>query len=290
MKVFTTGMPWRRENSRSSLGGVAADHAIAGKDEREGRGLDELARRPARAGRSGEGRRARSVDSGVPSAVSSATSSGTSMWQAPGFSDSASLNALRMTSGTTPEISSAGVPLGQGPHRLDDVHVLVRLLVDAVAAALPGDGHQRRAVEVGVGDPGGEIGRAGAEGGQADPRAAGEPAPGVRHEGGPLLVPRGHELDPRVHQGVEDVEDLLAGDAEDVAHAFVLQTPRDDVGCLHVRLPRSRLCVGASGASSQPSPRARGSPRIVRHCRSGGPSGGCPQEPNDTALDAGLRE
>ncbi len=57
------------------------------------------------AARSGEGRRARSVDSGVASAASSATSSGTSMWQAPGFSDSASLKALRMTSGMTAETS-----------------------------------------------------------------------------------------------------------------------------------------------------------------------------------------
>ena len=67
-----------------------------------------------RARRSGEGRRVRSVDKGVPSAVSSATSSGTSMWHAPGFSDSASLNALRITSGTTAETSSRVFHLVRG--------------------------------------------------------------------------------------------------------------------------------------------------------------------------------
>ena len=56
--------------------------------------------------RSGDGRRGRSVESGSPSAVSSATSSGTSMWQAPGFSASATLKALRMTSGITTGISA----------------------------------------------------------------------------------------------------------------------------------------------------------------------------------------
>ncbi len=58
------------------------------------------------AGRSGEGRRGRSVDRGSPSAGSSATSSGTSTWQAPGFSASAILKALRMTSGITTGISA----------------------------------------------------------------------------------------------------------------------------------------------------------------------------------------
>jgi hypothetical protein len=57
------------------------------------------------ADRSGDGRRARSVDSGSPSTISPATSSGTSTWHAPGFSASASLNALRMTSGITSGIS-----------------------------------------------------------------------------------------------------------------------------------------------------------------------------------------
>lgn len=85
-------------------GSAAADDPVA----REMRGKDASSMSWAaacRAARSGEGRRARSVDKGWPSAVSSATSSGTSMWQAPGFSDSASLKALRITSGATAAVS-----------------------------------------------------------------------------------------------------------------------------------------------------------------------------------------
>ena len=248
MKVLTTGMPCRRENSRSAAEAPAADHAIAGEDQREGGRLDELSGGVER-GAIRRGRRVRSVDRGVPSAVSSATSSGTSMWQAPGFSDSASLNALRKTSGTTAETSRRVFHLVSGRIELDDVHVLVRFLVDAVPAALTGDGDQRRAVEVGVGDP---VARLVAPGPSVagKPCAAGEPAPDIRHEGGALLVPRGDELDPRVHQGVDDVEDLLAGDTEDVAHAFILQTPRNHVGCLHAHLHRQHTLP----AEGPPSP------------------------------------
>ena len=51
-------------------------------------------------------RRGRWAERGAPSAASRATSSGTSTWQAPGFSDSASLNALRITSGITAPVST----------------------------------------------------------------------------------------------------------------------------------------------------------------------------------------
>src|SRR5438105_2128974 len=60
------------------------------------------------AGRSGDGRRGRLVASGAApaSTVSSATSSGSSRWQAPGFSVSATLNAFRTASATTEATSS----------------------------------------------------------------------------------------------------------------------------------------------------------------------------------------
>ena len=105
MKVFTTGMPWRRANARSSPEAPPRITPLPAKIS----GKEAASRSWAAAcsaGRSGDGRRARSVDSGVPSAGSSATSSGTSMWHAPGFSVSASLKALRMTSGITAETSS----------------------------------------------------------------------------------------------------------------------------------------------------------------------------------------
>ena len=70
------------------------------------RSISSAARRSA--GRSGEGRRGRIVASGTEpsSTVSSATSSGSSRWHAPGFSASATLNALRTASGMIEAISS----------------------------------------------------------------------------------------------------------------------------------------------------------------------------------------
>ena len=57
----------------------------------------------------------------------------------------------------------ARVPLRQRAQVLDDVDVLVGLLVDAIAGGLTRDGHEGRAVEVGVGDTRGEVGRSGPE-------------------------------------------------------------------------------------------------------------------------------
>ena len=57
----------------------------------------------------------------------------------------------------------ARVPLRQRAQVLDDVDVLVGLLVDAIAGGLTRDGHEGRAVKVGVGDTGGEVGRSGPE-------------------------------------------------------------------------------------------------------------------------------
>jgi hypothetical protein len=53
---------------------------------------------------------------------------------------------------------------------------------------------------------------------------------GRGHERRRLLVPGEHELDARVAQGLDDVEILLAGHAEDVLDAFVLQRCHQQVG------------------------------------------------------------
>src|SRR5881296_1433759 len=68
------------------------------------------------------------------------------------------------------------VPLRQRTQVLDDVDVLMRLLVDPVAAGLAGDGDERCVVEIGVGNTGCQVGRARAEGGQAHARATRQPA------------------------------------------------------------------------------------------------------------------
>jgi hypothetical protein len=118
--------------------------------------------------------------------------------------------------------------------------------VDAIAARLPRDRDEGRAVEVGVGDAGREVRRAGSERREADTRATGQAPVGVGHEGGPLLVPRRDEGDSRVQEGVQDVQDFLARQAEHVANLLVLETLDDQVGRFHtiassgVRATRSR--------------------------------------------------
>ena len=105
MKVLTTGMPWARDSSRSSLAALPRITPLPAKMS----GKDAASMRRAadwRACRSGDGRRGRSGRQRLALGRSSATSSGTSMWQAPGFSASATLKALRITSGMTTGISA----------------------------------------------------------------------------------------------------------------------------------------------------------------------------------------
>ena len=60
--------------------------------------------------------------------------------------------------------------------------------------------------------------------GEADPRLAGYPAVHVGHEGGRLF--RGTHQD-KAHgglvEGIHQVDDLFAGEAEDVFYPFILQ-------------------------------------------------------------------
>ena len=87
-----------------------------------------------------------------------------------------------------------------------------------------GDGDQRGLVEVRVGDPGDEVGGAGAESRKTDTGLPGEPAPDVGDKGRPLLVAGRHELNGRVVQGEEEIFVLLPRHTEDVPDPFVLQT------------------------------------------------------------------
>ena len=62
------------------------------------------------------------------------------------------------------------------------------------------------------------------------PGLAGEPAVGRRHEGGRLLVPGQDQLDLRALQQLDDVEVLLARNAEDAVDALVLQRRDEKIG------------------------------------------------------------
>ena len=127
----------------------------------------------------------------------------------------------------------AGVPLRERPEHVDDIDVLVRLLVEQVPGQLARDRHDRRTVEVRIGQAGREVRGARPERGQAHARATGQTTPDVRHERRRLLVPDRNERDGRAGERVVDVQRLLAGHAEDVAHTLALQTADQQLGSGH---------------------------------------------------------
>ena len=110
----------------------------------------------------------------------------------------------------------------------------MRFEVDALESRLSGDRDERCAVELRIGDAGEEVRRSRAERREAHAGIRGEAAVHIRHERGGLLVPREDELDLLAAiERVVERERLLAGDAEDVAHAFVLETANEKLGGVH---------------------------------------------------------
>ena len=151
------------------------------------------------------------------------------MWVAPGFWAWATLNALRTTSGMIRALVSRAFHLVIGCHDAHHVDVLVRLLVHALHVALPGERHQRGAVEEGVGHARDQVHRAGPQGAEADARPAGEAAVHVGHVGAALLMAHGHELHARARERLVQVERLLARDAEHALHSLGLEALDEDV-------------------------------------------------------------
>ena len=97
----------------------------------------------------------------------------------------------------------------------------MRLLVQLVEPGLARDRDHRRVVEVGIGDPGHEVGGAGSEGGHRHRGAAGEAPVDVGHEGSALFVPRRDVADGVLSaERIEDVHRLLARHREDVLAAL----------------------------------------------------------------------
>ena len=127
---------------------------------------------------------------------------------------------------------------GVGPlgHRLEEahqVHYLMGLLVDPPQPHLGAEGHQGRAVRLGVGDPEQQVDGPGAEGGEANPRLAGDPAVHLGHEGGALLRAHQDKAEGRIVEGIHQVDDLLAGETENVVYSFVFQAFGDELGDVH---------------------------------------------------------
>ena len=123
--------------------------------------------------------------------------------------------------------------LGDGLEQADQVDHLVALLVKPGGGGLPGDGHQRGHVHVGVGDPGHQVRCARPESGEADPGPPGQPSVDVGHESGSLLMTGGDEPDAAGGDGIHELENLLARHPEDELDSLVLKAPSEQIRGFH---------------------------------------------------------
>ena len=174
MKVLTTPMPTLRASRRSCSDGRLADRAVAREDDRvlrRGDRFDGGAHRLVVGAPGGASYGAGSAPRRPPAA---AMSSGSSITQTPGFSCLGDLERLAHHLRDRVGALDAARPFGDRLVHGDRVHVLVAFLVQAPGAGLADDGDHRRAVHVGVGQAGDQVGRAGSQGGQADAGLAGQ--------------------------------------------------------------------------------------------------------------------
>ncbi len=86
-----------------------------------------------------------------------------------------------------------GVVLGHRAEQGDEVHHLVRFLMQPIAGCLAGDRHHRDAIQRRVGYPRDKIRRPRSKCGQTYRGPLSQPALHVGHEGRALLVPREHK-------------------------------------------------------------------------------------------------
>ena len=104
----------------------------------------------------------------------------------------------------------------------------------ALESGLPRDCDERRAIELRIGHAGEQVRRAGSERRETDARIRGETPVHIGHERRALLMTREHEA--RLLAAVERLVErkrLFTGDAEHVAHAFVLEAANEKLGGVH---------------------------------------------------------
>lgn len=120
-------------------------------------------------------------------------------------------------------------PLGDGLEHAHDIHHLVGFLVQAFGRALAGEHQHRRAIHVGVGDPGNQVQYTGPV--QAAGGIAGQTPVHLRHEGRALLVTGEDKFDfPAVFEGEHEIGVFLTGDAENVFDTFFFEAGDKQIG------------------------------------------------------------
>ncbi len=104
---------------------------------------------------------------------------------------------------------------------------------ELVAVEVAGDGDHRRAVEIGAADAGGEVGGAGAQGGDAEPGRAGHASHHVGGEAGRALVCGEHEVDAALAHRVHQRQHVAARNPEAAGDPVRLQRCDDQIGIVH---------------------------------------------------------
>ena len=136
--------------------------------------------------------------------------------------------------------------LGDAAADLDDRRFLERVGADHRRGHLAGDGDQRNAVELGVGDGGDQIGRSGAAGGHADTGLAGRAGVALRGKTAPLLVARQNGAD-LVRVAGQRLVDRHAGSArigEHHFHVVIHQRLDKNIGTVHHFVLGGLICRG----------------------------------------------
>ena len=110
------------------------------------------------------------------------------------------------------------------------IQVLMAGQLHLVGAHLAGNGHQRRAIQIGIGHAGDQIGGTGTQCGKTDAGPAGETAVDICHKSGALLMAHRNKTNMAVADGEHQVQCLFAGDAKHNIDTFGFQTVHQDLG------------------------------------------------------------
>ena len=132
--------------------------------------------------------------------------------------------------------------LHDGQRHTDDVGFLKRAAANHVLVHLAGDGDERAGIQVGVGNGGDQVRRAGAAGAHAHAGLAGRAGVTFRRETAALLVPRQNGADFGPGERLVDFHARAAGIGKNDLHAFAFEGLDEDVAAGH-----GRADLGARG-------------------------------------------
>ena len=242
---------------------AAAQHTVAGEDDRTLGGVDEPRRvRDRLVGRLGQVDAARAERAGwiVGAQLRARDVLRQLDVRRPRLLEACHPEGLSHDLWDRREALDAGIPLGHGSEHVDDIDDLVGLLVEVLRARLAGDRDDRRPIEIGIRDPRQEVRGTGAERAHGHGSATGEAPVDVRHECRALLVP-GRDVADRFAsgEGLEEVQGLLARNGEDVLASLGLQARDEEVRSgSHGSFGHGRECTGLC-ASDRDGPIRAGS-------------------------------